>query len=475
MEKTEETNLKTGGGLRVLMLEDSDLDSQLIKNEVQKEIGEHVSLWVRGEKEFIEALRSFRPEIILADFCLPSYDGFLALEEVKKTNEDIPFIFVSGAIGEELAIEALRRGATDCVNKNHLGKLPSAMKRALAETSERRQHIQAVREIERLRYRNSLILDSAGEGILGLDTDFRLVFINRSGLGMFGYDINEMIGEKPDMIIHEGDREMLYESILAFSPDNKRKRTGTLKFDLKVRRKEGSIFPAECTVSPIYEGDLMTGYVFTIRDISERIKARKEIENGYMQLRKILFDSIHAMSIALEFRDPYTAGHQKRVADLAVAIAQEIGLAKDRINGIYLAGIVHDIGKIYVPSEILTRPSRLTELEFKIIQVHSEAGYTILKDVDYPWPIAETVYQHHERLDGSGYPRKLSGDDIIPEARIIAVADVVEAMASHRPYRPALGTEVALTEIRKGADKIFDRDIAGACATLFEKGYKFAQ
>ena len=145
------------------------------------------------------------------------------------------------------------------------------------------------------------------------------------------------------------------------------------------------------------------------------------------------------MSTALEFRDPYTAGHQKRVAELAAAMSRSMGLPDDCTDGIYLAGMVHDIGKIYVPAEILTRPGRLSDVEFKMIQVHSETGYQILKDVDYPWPIAEAVYQHHERIDGSGYPQNLSGDDVIMEARIIAVADVVEAMASHRPYRPVAG------------------------------------
>lgn len=457
------------------MLEDSELDVQLIESEVQKGIGNHESLWVSGEKEFIEALKSYKPGIILADFCLPSYDGFLALEEAKKENDDIPFIFVSGAIGEDLAIEALRRGATDCVNKNHLGKLPSAMQRALAETEERRQRIQAESALESLRYRNSLILNSAGEGIFGLDKDSRFIFINRSGLAMLGYDIKEILGERLDSIIQDGDKERLLELMKGLSESCPGAPLDVRSLDLTVRTKAGIAFPAECTISHICEGESVTGYVFTVRDISERVRARKEIENSYMQLRKILFDSIHAMSIALEFRDPYTAGHQARVSNLAVEIAKEIGLSEERTSGIYLAGIVHDIGKIYVPSEILACPRRLTELEFKIIQVHSEAGYKILKNVDYPWPIAETVYQHHERLDGSGYPRGLSGDDIIIEARIIAVADVVEAMASHRPYRPSLGTEAALSEIRKGAGKIFDRDIAGACVSLFEKGFSFAQ
>jgi HD-GYP domain-containing protein (c-di-GMP phosphodiesterase class II) len=179
------------------------------------------------------------------------------------------------------------------------------------------------------------------------------------------------------------------------------------------------------------------------------------------------------MVSAVEIRDPYTAGHQIRSADLARAIATEMGLAQEKIDGIRMASSIHDIGKLSIPAEILSKPTRLTELEFSLIKEHSRSGYEMLKDVESPWPLAEIVYQHHERMDGSGYPRNLKGDDILMEARIMAVVDVVESMASHRPYRPALGIEAALDEIAKNKGILYDNTVADACLRLFrEKGYQ---
>ena len=174
-------------------------------------------------------------------------------------------------------------------------------------------------------------------------------------------------------------------------------------------------------------------------DITERKQAEEELQQTLESLRKAVSATIQVMVSAVEARDPYTAGHQIRSADLARAIATEMGLPQEKIDGIRMAGSIHDIGKLSIPAEILSKPTKLTEIEFSLIKEHSRRGYEILKDVESPWPLAEIVYQHHERMNGSGYPRNLKGDDILMEARIMAVADVVEAMASHRPYRPGLG------------------------------------
>ncbi len=182
--------------------------------------------------------------------------------------------------------------------------------------------------------------------------------------------------------------------------------------------------------------------------------------------------AVTAIARTLEMRDPYTSGHQQRVANLAVAIAREMGLDDQRVEGLYFGGIIHDIGKIAVPAEILVKPSLLTDIEFMLIQDHPRAGHAIVKDIEFPWPVAEMVLQHHERLDGSGYPQGLKGEEILLEARILAVADVVEAMSSHRPYRPSLGLEPALAEIGKGMGNRYDPVVAEACLRLFrEKGY----
>ena len=172
-------------------------------------------------------------------------------------------------------------------------------------------------------------------------------------------------------------------------------------------------------------------------------------------------------------RDPYTAGHQRRVARLATAIAAEMGLEESRVQGLHMAGVVHDIGKIHVPAEILSSPAKLSNAEFEIIKTHPQTGYEILKGIDFPWPVAEIVWQHHEKLDGSGYPRGLKDEEILLEARILTVADVVEAMASHRPYRPGFGIFPSLQEISRNKGKLYDEQVVEACQRLFmEKGFE---
>lgn len=171
----------------------------------------------------------------------------------------------------------------------------------------------------------------------------------------------------------------------------------------------------------------------------------------------------------MDKRDPYTAGHQKRVAELSQAIGRKLGLPEDRVKGLYLAGLIHDLGKISIPAEILSRPGTLSPKEFELIKDHARAGYDIIRDIAFPWPVADAVLQHHERLDGSGYPDGLSGDEILLEGQILAVADVVEAVCSHRPYRPAFGIEAALEVIEKGRGIQFGPDIVDACLALFRE------
>lgn len=205
------------------------------------------------------------------------------------------------------------------------------------------------------------------------------------------------------------------------------------------------------------------------------LRTRVEHERHALVLRQSLEQSIQTIAGTVEARDPYTAGHQQRVGELATAIAREMGLPEDRINGLHLAAIIHDLGKIHIPAEILSKPGRLTDIEYMLIKTHPQAGYDILKDVRFPWPIAEIILQHHERLDGSGYPRGIKGDEILLETRILTVADVVEAMSSHRPYRPTLGVIAALSEIEGGRGKGYDPSVVDACMRVFaEKGFRFS-
>jgi PAS domain S-box-containing protein/putative nucleotidyltransferase with HDIG domain len=211
-----------------------------------------------------------------------------------------------------------------------------------------------------------------------------------------------------------------------------------------------------------------------IRDITRHVQAEEQLINSLKQIRQAIGTTIQVLVAAVEEKDRYTAGHQRRTSDLARSIANEMGLPRDRTEGLRMAGIVHDIGKLSVPSEILNKPGLLSAIELALIKQHAQSGYDLLKKVKSPWPLADIVYQHHERLDGSGYPNKLKGEEIIIEARILAVADVIEAMCSHRPYRPASGIDAALEEIEKNKGKIYDAAVADACLKLFrEKGYHF--
>jgi HD-GYP domain-containing protein (c-di-GMP phosphodiesterase class II) len=193
-------------------------------------------------------------------------------------------------------------------------------------------------------------------------------------------------------------------------------------------------------------------------------------EQNLEGLLKVLNGTVEAIAALYEKRDPYTAGHQRRVAQLACAIARKMGLPDEQIYGIRIIGVVHDIGKIAVPGDILSKPGRLSTEELSIIKTHPQVAYDVLKNLEFPWPVAETILQHHERLDGSGYPNGISGEAIILEARILCVADVVESMVSHRPYRPALGMERALREIVRNKGVLYDPTVADACSKLSSNG-----
>lgn len=210
--------------------------------------------------------------------------------------------------------------------------------------------------------------------------------------------------------------------------------------------------------------------------VTERTEALRvtceTLERSRGQYRRMLEQTIQAIAMTIEKRDPYTAGHQVRVSHLATAIAQRMNLDSETQDGLRLGGMIHDIGKIHLPAEILSRPGKLSEVEFALVKAHSKVGSDIIADVDFPWPVARMILQHHERLDGSGYPDGERGDAILIEARILAVADVVEAMASHRPYRPALGIDKALDEIRLGRNRLYDADVVDTCQRLFNEGYQ---
>lgn len=243
--------------------------------------------------------------------------------------------------------------------------------------------------------------------------------------------------------------------------------------ELDIAREDGKIITAEMrVVKTSWEGEV--AYLASLRDVTYRKQIEQDLQKSLSDLHETIRGTIRAMALAVETRDPYTAGHQRRVADLSRKIAEELKLAKDQVQGLYLAALIHDIGKISVPAEILSKPGRLNENEFNLIKCHPQVAFDILKGIEFPWPIVDIIFQHHERIDGSGYPRGLGGKKILFEAKILAVSDVVEAMAFHRPYRPAVGIDKALAEISQNKGKFYDDAVVDACLRLFEqKGFQF--
>jgi PAS domain S-box-containing protein len=310
-----------------------------------------------------------------------------------------------------------------------------------------------------------------------MDLNLKITYISPSVEKLLGYTLEELKQLSLDKLL---TATSLPQAIKLFSVELSKalptSKPSYLKHlvEFEFRCKNGKTLWGECSFSFIRDKN---GEPVSIlgegRDITERKLAEDKLQQTLKSLEKAVGVTIEVLVTALEARDPYTAGHQCRVTNLACAIAAEMGLDQGSIEGLRMAGSIHDIGKLSIPAEILTKPTKLTDIEFSLIKVHSQTGYDMLKDLESPWSLAQIVQQHHERIDGSGYPKNLKLDEILMEARILAVADVVEAMASHRPYRAALGIEKALEEIERNKGILYDTAVVDACLKLFRgKDYK---
>ncbi len=309
--------------------------------------------------------------------------------------------------------------------------------------------------------RRRILIEQSRDGIVILDQNGKVYESNKQFATMLGYSLEEI----SQLYVYDWEYQLPREKVLEMirSVDE----TGD-HFETRYRRKDGTTYDVEISSNAAtVEGQKL---IFCVcRDITERKLAEQDLIKSYEKVRKTLNDAINTMAKIVEMRDPYTAGHQHRVADLAIAIAKELGYRGDHLEHLYMAALIHDIGKIYVPSDILSKPGKLSSVEFNLIKTHAQGSYEILQNLEFPTSIAQSVLQHHERLDGSGYPSGLVGEAICREARLIAVADVVEAMSSHRPYRPALGTDKALEEISTNKGKLYDSVVVDACLNLFRK------
>jgi PAS domain S-box-containing protein/putative nucleotidyltransferase with HDIG domain len=334
----------------------------------------------------------------------------------------------------------------------------------MEEISHRRDAEEALRESEEL-YRD--LFEKALDIIYTYDLEANFLSVNSAVERILGYTPKEFVSLSWTDIVDASFLEAAKQRI-------GNQRTGIedgKPYELLVKPKAGDQVWLEVTSRIMRKFGKPLGVQSTARNITARKRAQEEVRKSFTKLARALEQTTMALSTVVEKRDPYTAGHQRRVAKLSQAIAKEMNLSDGSLRGLQVAGILHDLGKMNVPSEILTKPGRLNEIEFAMIKTHSQVGYDILKGIEFPWPIADIVVQHHERMDGSGYPAGLQGGDILVEARILAVADVVESMSSHRPYRPAFSMEMTKDEILKFRGKLYDSDTVDACIRVVDSGF----
>ena len=466
----------------ILIVDDDESTSKTLSLIFGKE-GYEAEAAGTGREAIEKAKRRFF-NVALLDIKLPDIEGVELLAPLNIMHPDMMMIMITGYASMETAIWALNEGAWAYITKplnmdEVLFTVRGALEKQRLVMENRRLYEEAQRELaERKRVEKVLreseeryraLFESAAEGILIADCETQeFKYANPAISRMLGYSTREL-KEKGINAIHP--KESLEHVVSEFEAQARRERA--LVRNIPCLRKDGMIIYADInTVKTTMDGRECIIEFFS--DVTERKLAEEQRKQSTEKLLKAMQETIQVLAITAEMRDPYTAGHQQRVTELACAIAGEIGLSDEQIEGIRMAAIIHDIGKIYVPAEILSKPGQLTENEFGMITAHPKVGYDVLKNIEFPWPIAQIVLQHHERMNGSGYPEGLSGEDIILEARILALADVVEAMASHRPYRPARGLDKAQEEISQKRGALYDPEVVDACLKLFtEKGFTF--
>jgi PAS domain S-box-containing protein/putative nucleotidyltransferase with HDIG domain len=308
------------------------------------------------------------------------------------------------------------------------------------------------------------LIENQGEGIIVVDKNEVITFVNPAGAAIFGRSQESMLGQQIIVFVTDACKQTVIQEA------EKRRLGKKSNYELEILNPDGKKIHIWVTVTPAFnDHGALIGSLGVFRDITERRSATEKLQKSYEQIKKVLEGTINALSTALSKRDPYTMEHQRRVTKLACAIASDMQLPGDQIEGIRVAGLLHDIGKLNIPSEILTKPEKLTKAEFEIIKIHPQASFDIIQGIEFPWPISTIVLQHHEKINGSGYPANLTEKEILLESKVLTVADVVEAMSSHRPYRPSLGLQTALDDVMANAGILYDRVVVDTCIRLFMK------
>ncbi len=400
---------------------------------------------IGGFSRGLDRLRRGDVDVVMLDLDLPEEQRLDRLAQMRAQIPDIPILVFNGHGENEPDLLLVKRGAQDVLPKRGLqsawlrNSLHYSLERQILLNRLEQRMAQLQRETDQL----YTIIDGSADGIIVVNRRGIVSFANRAAEGLFGRRAKNLRGRLLGHIVGKSQ-----------------------EVELDILHKDGSTGTVELHMTEVnWEGQ--KSFLATIRDVSESRRLHHELQQSFDRTRRILGETVFALASAVETRDPFTAGHQRRVAKLTSAIAGELGLTQKEIEGIRLAAQVHDIGKICVPARILNKPGRLHDSEFDIVKKHPRVGHDILKSIEFPWPVAQMVMQHHERLDGSGYPCGLLEMDILPGARIIAVADVVDAMSSARSYQATPGTEEALKEITRHRGVQFDTRVVDSCTHLF--------
>lgn len=444
--------------LAILFLEDNQNDVELCLYELKKSKRKISHRIIDSKNQFIYEVKNHTYDIIIADYQLPNWTGFDALKWLRTNGFSIPFILVTGAVGEETAVECIRQGADNYILKNNLTRLLPAIEQALNASQMRIEHEQAFEDLIESEVRLEAIFNSAIDAIFSKNVKGQFTRVNQAFKQMHRRDEKQIIGKtvfdlfpKPVAQVYTRMDQIVF--------------LGNATSKEVIHIKHGRQLILQVNQTPLRgKNDQIIGIVGFVRDISER-------KNALQRIKMTMEGSVRAIMAIVEQKDPYTSGHQLRVSELSTAIARKMQLPEDQIEGLRMAAMMHDVGKASLPAEILSKPAQLSEPERMIMQTHSELGANILRQIPFPWDLARFVEEHHERLDGSGYPRGLMWNKISLEARIIGVADLVDSICSHRPYRPAKTLQEALEELKEGMGIKYDPEIIIAFFKLVDEGY----
>lgn len=442
----------------ILIVEDEVIIAENIKKHLQKNGYNVLGIITMGE-DALEALPLLKPDIVLLDIKLEgSMDG-IQVAEIIRQQYQIPVIFLTSYGDDATLSQAILSEPFGYILKP-FDERELVINIEMAFYKHRME--QKLRDNERFLRQ---IINSVPDSIFVKDRQGKYLLANESFAGMLDLPVAELEAKTDRELAGLGNLQE--DDLLAYTGGNSYPPASEPQI-FRLRKNDQDRWYRRISL-PVTNGK-GKNMLSVVIDITDSKRSEANLEMSLQKMQKLFTDTVNGLVSAAEMRDPYTAGHQRRVASLATAIAREMQLSADQLDGIRLSALIHDIGKILIPPEILSKPGKLSEMEFKLVQFHSQAGYDILKNIDFPWPVADIVLQHHERLDGSGYPAGLKGDNIMLEARIICLADVVEAMASHRPYRPALGMEAALREINTFQGIFFDQRAVQICNKLYEQG-----